>query len=416
VHACTRSRRVRSIASEVGHARIVTVLLRARANVDAQKNDDSTALIAASYFGRADIVSLLIDANAKLDVRDSDGTALDNARKQKHSSVVELLKQAEAARAALAAHGLLDSDVEDDCEAGHDADGDHQPDEVEEDHFEADVDEEDDVLDEVHESMQHVPSPTRPLPSELGLATPGAGERPKSAKALRKPPQNAPSNATTARLQHKGGGAASKGVRALPTAADPESAAAVAAAVTAAGEQRRSQQQQQQQEAAEARRRQGSAKQQHEAAEAQRRQEVAERERREASASSSASARTKPQLNPEKRASARAAEWAAAEAEAAERLRRLEQRTGVVESDDPDESDDEELDLDALRRQAKERLTSQEGRSSYATRKGESVGVSKLETRLKGAQREFHPPVGATQWVDEQDEAAPAGADEYVDE
>jgi len=108
----------------VGHARIVTALLRANANVDAQKNDDSTPLIQASYFGRADIVEMLIDAGAKLDPRDADGTAFDNAWKQKHNACCELLKEAERHRAALAAHGLLDDDVEDEVEAGRDGEAD----------------------------------------------------------------------------------------------------------------------------------------------------------------------------------------------------------------------------------------------------------------------------------------------------
>ena len=107
------------IASEVGHARIVKTLLRANAAVDTQKSDDSTALIAASYFGRCDIVELLLDAGAKLDLRDGDGTAFDNAFKQRQDGVMALLKEAEKARRALAMHGLLggDSDVEDEVEA-----------------------------------------------------------------------------------------------------------------------------------------------------------------------------------------------------------------------------------------------------------------------------------------------------------
>ena len=131
--APSHSRSLRSIASEVGHGRIVRALIRAGANVDAPKNDDSTALIAAAYFGRTEIVELLLEANASLEARDGDGTAFDNAWKQKHDAVIEMLRAAQRHRAALAAHGLIDDDVEDEVEAGRDGgEGEGEVEEVEE--------------------------------------------------------------------------------------------------------------------------------------------------------------------------------------------------------------------------------------------------------------------------------------------
>jgi len=114
--------------------------------------------------------------------------------------------------------------------------------------------------------------------------------------------------------------------------------------------------------------------------------------------------------SPAQRMQARAAEWAEAEAEVAATLRKLEQRTGLAEEQEEEEEDDDddELDIEKLRRQAKQRIAAQEGRTQYATRAGESTGVRQLEARLKGSKREYHPPVGATQLVDEQESAPKA--------
>ena len=118
-------------------------------------------------------------------------------------------------------------------------------------------------------------------------------------------------------------------------------------------------------------------------------------------------ARVDKEIAERKRAAARQAKWREEEAEAAERLRKLEQRTGLQEGQEAsEESSDEdgEFDLEKLRRQAKERIASQEGRTAYANREGEKLGVRGLEARLKGGGAAFHPPVGATEWVDEIEE------------
>ena len=68
-----------------------------------------------------------------------------------------------------------------------------------------------------------------------------------------------------------------------------------------------------------------------------------------------------------------------------------------------------------MRRDAKLRLMGQEGRSQYANRAAEGAGVKGLEARLKdpkAAASSFHPPVGATQWVDDLDDAAKPKADD----
>ena len=446
---------VHSIASEVGHAHVVTALLRARANVDAQKNDDSTPLIAASYFGRAVIVELLLDAGAKLDLRDSDGTAFDNAWKQKHDAVCTLLKQAERTQATREALGQLEDDVEDEVEAGRDGDAEGaDAAEVEEDVGAGSEGDDDDEAEEVEESMGQVPSPTRPKVNSLGVVSTGTVQRPMSAKALKKPPPNAEPNATTARYRsttsgkgrgaggdersggnerdgegHRSGSSSgTAGHRSVRTAADPQAAAAVAAAVAAAGSQAEFQRSQQQQDResrmreAEAKLAEAKRKQQEAAAAAAKRKELeAARQRQQVEAENSAAAAAaearlaQARLLPAQRAQARVAEWAEAEAGVAAALRKLEQRTGLADEGDDDDGDDDDdsdadFDIDKLRRQAKERITLQEGRSAYATRAGESTGVRMLEARLKGAAREYHPPVGATQWVDENEAAAEAAS------
>ena len=182
------------IASEVGHARIVKTLLRANAAVDTQKSDDSTALIAASYFGRCDIVELLLDAGAKLDLRDGDGTAFDNAFKQRQDGVMALLKEAEKARRALAMHGLLggDSDVEDEVEAHREDDG-GIADEVEEDdvvHGGALHDDDGGIEDEVGEDFGSPVHSPPPVMNTLPVATaPVRDTRARPQSAGRRPPR-----------------------------------------------------------------------------------------------------------------------------------------------------------------------------------------------------------------------------------
>ena len=61
-------------------------LLEARAGLEATRSDGSTTLITASYMGHTEVVQALLGAGASLDPRDADGTALDNAIKQRRAS------------------------------------------------------------------------------------------------------------------------------------------------------------------------------------------------------------------------------------------------------------------------------------------------------------------------------------------
>ena len=77
-------------------------LLEARAGLEATRSDGSTALITAAYMGHTEVVQALLSAGASLDPRDADGTALDNAIKQRRAPVEELLEAAHAERRAKA--------------------------------------------------------------------------------------------------------------------------------------------------------------------------------------------------------------------------------------------------------------------------------------------------------------------------
>jgi len=63
----------------------VQALLEARAGLEATRSDGSTALITAAYMGHTEVVQALLSAGASLDPRDADGTALDNAIKQRRA-------------------------------------------------------------------------------------------------------------------------------------------------------------------------------------------------------------------------------------------------------------------------------------------------------------------------------------------
>ena len=67
----------------------------------AKRADGSTPLIVASYLGRVEGVEALLAAGAKLRIKDDDGTALQNARRQKQLECVALLEKAEKERGAL---------------------------------------------------------------------------------------------------------------------------------------------------------------------------------------------------------------------------------------------------------------------------------------------------------------------------
>ena len=53
------------IASQNGHTDIISLLLKANANLNRQRDDDTSPLYIASQQGHTDIVSLLLKANTK---------------------------------------------------------------------------------------------------------------------------------------------------------------------------------------------------------------------------------------------------------------------------------------------------------------------------------------------------------------
>ena len=84
-------------ASCLGHAEIVQLLCRARADIDKRSTDGSTALHTASHFGHAEIVQLLCGARADIDKRKTDGvTRFFIAFHAGHQDVADLLFQARA--------------------------------------------------------------------------------------------------------------------------------------------------------------------------------------------------------------------------------------------------------------------------------------------------------------------------------
>jgi len=98
-------------SAESGSAPCVRLLLDAGARLELRRHDQSTALIVAAVFGHAEVVELLLEAGAKLKPADEDGTALDNARKQKgagkREQVIALLEEAMAKRG----HAEVDPDA-----------------------------------------------------------------------------------------------------------------------------------------------------------------------------------------------------------------------------------------------------------------------------------------------------------------
>ena len=88
-------------AAEGGDPECIKQLLEKGAKVDTRRDDHSTPLIVASYFGHAAAVEVLLAAGAKLKPRDADGTALENARRQKHERCIELLEAAWKERGVL---------------------------------------------------------------------------------------------------------------------------------------------------------------------------------------------------------------------------------------------------------------------------------------------------------------------------
>ena len=88
-------------ACESGSLMIVELLLTQRCDIEANRNDNSTPLIVASVFGHHAVVELLLERGALLGPRDEDGTAIDNARRQKKTRCLQLLEAAMSERGVL---------------------------------------------------------------------------------------------------------------------------------------------------------------------------------------------------------------------------------------------------------------------------------------------------------------------------
>ena len=85
------------IASNAGHAEVVTLLLEAGANVNAVNKDGCTALTGASIQGQTQVVKLLLTAGANVNTIGPAGfTAITLAADKGHAKVVKLLLEAGA--------------------------------------------------------------------------------------------------------------------------------------------------------------------------------------------------------------------------------------------------------------------------------------------------------------------------------
>jgi tetratricopeptide (TPR) repeat protein len=81
-------------AAYKGHRRIVSLLLKRGADVNAKNNDGRTPLMFAAGFGHRQVAKLLVQYKADPTVKDKDGnTALDWAKTKNHGSIVRLLKK-----------------------------------------------------------------------------------------------------------------------------------------------------------------------------------------------------------------------------------------------------------------------------------------------------------------------------------
>merc|ERR1719409_1933303 len=84
------------------------MMLDAKADIEARRADMSTPLIVASVFAHAEVVAALLEAGALLLPSDEDGTALDNARRNKKGGeCVALLEAAMKLRGHLEQVGAL---------------------------------------------------------------------------------------------------------------------------------------------------------------------------------------------------------------------------------------------------------------------------------------------------------------------
>jgi ankyrin repeat protein len=81
-------------AAAEGHSKIVDLLLKSGANIDACSNQNVTPLMCAAAWDYFDTVKLLLDQGADASIQDCTGaTALDTAlEKGEDDRIVELLK------------------------------------------------------------------------------------------------------------------------------------------------------------------------------------------------------------------------------------------------------------------------------------------------------------------------------------
>ena len=79
-----RLRNSEAIASALGHAPVVKLLLASGAAVDQTDVDGRTAVFLASLFGVVAVVAVLIAAGANVDLADKNGALLGSSRLTKH--------------------------------------------------------------------------------------------------------------------------------------------------------------------------------------------------------------------------------------------------------------------------------------------------------------------------------------------
>ena len=84
-------------AAWAGHPAVVRILLQAGANVNAQEFYDDSIIMVAASGGHAAVVKILLEAGANIDQKDSEEhTALINAAERGHTAVVRILLEAHA--------------------------------------------------------------------------------------------------------------------------------------------------------------------------------------------------------------------------------------------------------------------------------------------------------------------------------
>jgi ankyrin repeat protein len=81
-------------ASSAGQLNAVELLLDKGADINGSEKFGNTALTIAAHSGQLDVVRLLISRGAKVNAIGEDGTALNEAENQRHTEIVELLRQA----------------------------------------------------------------------------------------------------------------------------------------------------------------------------------------------------------------------------------------------------------------------------------------------------------------------------------